>query len=122
LVALFLRKSMDSPRSIIIDIADQEAAESHECRYCDHVFGSLKAVQQHERMVRHARAEERLYAVGTACPNCNVEFHSRMRVLRHLAKDQQPVLRHCEEETYQVPRVVFAGHRFLSFECEHSGN
>ncbi len=55
--------------------------------HCDRWCSSLGAAQQH-RLRAHgcngASLQARRAVVGSCCPSCHVEFHSRLRLLRHL--------------------------------------
>ena len=54
------------------------------CGTCAACFGSHKRLALHRMKAHGIRAFERDYVVGTVCPFCSADFHSRLRVLKHL--------------------------------------
>ena len=59
----------------------------HVCELCDMAFSTKQGRGVHKRMVHGCTSDLRAMAWGSRCPQCEVEFHSRPRLLQHLGFD-----------------------------------
>ena len=90
MIRLFLSKvAQDKTRAQQKEQEEDESDKSeadHLCGMCGRTFFTKVGLSTHQRQAHAVRAVERDYVTGSQCPICEVEFHSRLRVLRHLKK------------------------------------
>ena len=76
---------------------DAHGAFGHACTLCpvpQPSFPTVKALEQHARVVHGARLEARWYVDGSGrCPVCETTFNARLRVLAHLSDKRRPKCR-----------------------------
>ena len=69
-----------------LSIAELAVRRPHICRVCSSGFPSARLLGVHLRSRHGLPSEARLYASGTICAVCGVQFHSLARLVRHLQR------------------------------------
>ena len=75
--------------------------------WCSEAFASKQALGLHKRRVHQFLIPIRRMVWGTRCPICSVQFHSRPRLIQHLAYDAQVCRREfLDGEPLELPDEV----------------
>ena len=75
----------------------------YECATCSVAFSTKQGLGVHKRIRHGYGLNVRRMIWGTKCPQCNVEFHSRPRLLQHVAYDGVSCrLSFLESEPYEL--------------------
>ena len=69
-----------------LTVVQAAAKYPHPRMDCGRPFKSLKELGHHRRYHHQVPAAARLYAVGSCCPCCGTEFHSRARLVKHFSR------------------------------------
>ena len=72
------------------------------CPSCGKLCRGAKGLAAHQRRAHGLRMQARYYVLGTKCPCCGVDFHTRPRALHHLQYDSK----HCRAKMHEgsLPR------------------
>eukprot|EP00972_Heterocapsa_arctica_P115666 16449029-Heterocapsa_arctica.AAC.1 len=66
------------------DLEREQSDEDWMCAECGRCFASRRAVLTHARFSHGVRRTTGRLVVGSACPVCGTNYHTRARVKRHL--------------------------------------